>query len=51
MWFNDLPNGNLQISFNGRIEILDPEQQRQLGRALAQRGMVSMDDLIQPEGR
>lgn len=45
MWFNDLPNGALQISFNGQVEILDVDQQRQLGRVLAQRGMVSKSDV------
>lgn len=45
MWFNDLPNGALQISINGRVEILDVDQQRQLGRVLAQRGMVSKSDV------
>jgi len=48
MWFNDLPNNHLQVTHGSAILILSPDEQRQLGRALAQRGVVTRDDIIDP---
>ncbi len=54
MWFNSLPNDYLQISFgDGEPKILSPDQQRELGKELARRGMVEEYDVTgyDPEAR
>jgi len=48
MWFNDLPNNHLQVTIQGMVLVLSQDEQKQLGRTLAQRGMVTRDDLVDP---
>ncbi len=45
MWFNALPNDALQVTVGGCVHIYTVEEQQQLRRVLAQRGMVSRDDV------